>query len=358
MEGDSALEYIRSITRRVQRIDANLEEYVTQMCKMCNPVTGLKLPAAAYQNESTRNHLKDIYWSLKLHLLFHLGEQAATEHPNLRELGNHLHLTEEELAHLPNETHAHDPGSIFLQIVSDQEESLEAPIGSEVHANRVLTRAANAFNNYLPGSRNLFKPKVLAKVSRDGIWRVGSSVAVSNFLRPIYLHNTIFAFNRRLLKAIILAGDDGVRDSQASRWEAMAFAVNRGLNARDYDLPSLLLNVKPPCDNCRKIFGRLEGFISSGPTFLGACAEYCPVNSLLPDDPGVTLPEQVMMLRKERSHREQCRQLFQRYREIADICKEAYRRYDDSGQTEHLQADYENILPTLLIFGFDPHCGL
>ena len=229
--------------------------------------------------------------------------------------------------------------------VSDQEESLEAPIGSEVHADRVLTRAANAFNIYLPGSRNLFKPKVLAKVSRDGIWRVGSSVAVSNFLRPIYLHNTIFAFNRRLLKAIILAGDDGVRDSQASRWEAMAFAVNRGLN------------VKPPCDNCRKIFGKLEGFISSGPTFLGACAEYCPVNSLLPDDP-VTLPEQVMILRKERSHREQCRQLFQRYRNIADTCEEAYRRYVDSGQTEHLQADYENILPTLFIFGFDPHCGL
>ena len=115
MEDDSALEYIRSITRRVQRIDARLEEHVTQMC---NLVTGLGLLAAAYQNESTRNHLKDIYWSLKLHLLFHLGEQAATEHPNLRELGNHLHLTEEELAHLPNETHAHDPGSIFLQIVS------------------------------------------------------------------------------------------------------------------------------------------------------------------------------------------------------------------------------------------------
>ena len=115
MEDDSALEYIRSITRRVQRIDARLEEHVTQMC---NLVTGLGLLAAAYQNESTRNHLKDIYWSLKLHLLFHLGEQAATEHSNLRELGNHLHLTEQELAHLPNETHAHDPGSIFLQIVS------------------------------------------------------------------------------------------------------------------------------------------------------------------------------------------------------------------------------------------------
>ncbi|XP_068718096.1 uncharacterized protein [Montipora capricornis] len=234
--------------------------------------------------------------------------------------------------------------------VSDLEESPEARIGSEVHADRVLTRAANAFNNYLPGSRNLFKPKVLAKVSRDGIWRVGSSVAVSNFLRPIYLHNTIFAFQENLLKAIILVGDDGVRDSQASRWEAMAFAVKRSLK------------VKPPCDNCRRIFRRLEGFISngptpSGPTFLGACAEYCPVNSLLTDDP-VTLREQILILRKEKSHREQCTQLFQRYREIADTCEEAYRRYVYYGQIEHLQADYENILPTLFIFGFDPHCGL
>ena len=164
------------------------------------------------------------------------------------------------------------------------------------------------------------------------------------------MHNTIFAFKENLLKAIILPGDDGVRDSQASRWEAMAFAVRRSLN------------VKPPCDNCRRIFRRLEGFIlngptPSGPTFLGACAEYCPVNSLLTDDP-VTLREQILILRKEKSHREQCTQLFQRYREIADTCEEAYKRYVYYGQIEHLQADYENILPTLFIFGFDPHGGL
>ncbi|XP_068702689.1 uncharacterized protein [Montipora foliosa] len=307
---------------------------------MCNLV--LKLPTAAYRNESTRNHLKVIYWSLKLHLLFHLGEEAATEHPDLRDLGNHLHLTEEELARLPNETHAHDPGSIFLQIVSDLEESPKAPIGSPVHADKVCTRAIKDFNTYLPGSRHLFKPKVLAKVSRDGIWRVGSSVAVSNFLRPIYLHNTIFAFKENLLKAMILAGNDGVRDAQGSKWKAVAFAVN---------------GARPPCDNCRNIFGRLEGFISSGSTFLGACAEYCPVNSLLPDDP-VTLLEQVMILSKEQNHKEQCTQLFQSHRDIANTCNEAYRRFVDFGQIEHLQADYENILPILRIFGFDPHCGL
>ena len=82
-----------------------------------------------------------------------------------------------------------------------------------------------------------------------------------------------------------------------------------------------------------------------------------PVNSLLPDDP-VTLPERVLILHKERSHREERTQLFQRYREIADTCKEVYRRYVDSGQIEHLQADYESILTILRIFGFDPHCGL
>ncbi|XP_068702665.1 uncharacterized protein [Montipora foliosa] len=357
MEDDSALEYIQyiqSIANRVQFIERKLKKHVTQMC---NLVTELELPDAAYQNESTGNHLKDIYWSLKLHLLFHLGEEAATKHPELNDLGSRLQLTEEQLAHLPDETSARDPGSIFLKIVSDQEESPEAPIGGKVHADKVLTRAAKAFNDYLPGSRNLFKPKVLSKVSCDGIWRVGSSVAVSNFLRPIYLHNKIFAFQENLLKAIILPGDDGVRDSQDSRWEAMAFAVKGGLNERDYDLPSPLLNVKPPCDNCRKIFGRLKGFISSGPTFLGACAEYYPVNSLLPDDP-VTLREQVLIGCKKQSHREQCRQLFLEYRKIADSCKKAYRRYVDFKETKHLQAVYKNILPTLFIFGYDPDCGL
>ncbi|XP_068702647.1 uncharacterized protein [Montipora foliosa] len=347
MEEDSALEYIRSITRRMQRIEARLEEDVTQMC---NLVTGLELPEAAYQNESTGNHLKDIYWSLKLHLSFHLGEEAAKEHPELKALGSRLQLTAKQLADLPDETFAHDPGSIFLKIVSDQEESPKAPIGSKDHADKVLKKAKKDFNKYLTSSKNLFKPKVLAKVSRKGIWRVGSSLAVSNFLRPIYLHNRIFAFKEKLLKAIILAGNDGVRDAQDSKWQATAYALNEA---------------RPPCDNCRDIFGRLEGFISNRSTFWGACAEYCPVDSLLPDDP-VTLPEQEWIRSKEQSHKEQCTQLFRSYRDIANKCKKAYKRYEGPrrSQTDYnkichlMHSCYENIQPTLDIFGFQPHCRL
>ena len=61
-----------------------------------------------------------IYWSLKLHITFHIGEERALQHEELRNLGSFIKLTSELLKKLPGEEHAVDPGSEVLEIVSTQ----------------------------------------------------------------------------------------------------------------------------------------------------------------------------------------------------------------------------------------------
>ncbi|MCG8406887.1 MAG: hypothetical protein MI923_16945, partial [Phycisphaerales bacterium] len=56
--------------------------------------------------------------------------------------------------------------------------------------------------------RNTFRPSVLAKISRginkqEKTYAVGSSLAVSHFLRPLYFHNRISHFKQSLKKAVI-----------------------------------------------------------------------------------------------------------------------------------------------------------
>ena len=45
-------------------------------------------------------------------------------------------------------------------------------------------------------TKNIFKPKVLTKVSRNDWGLIGSSIAVSSFLRPLYLHKRVLISNR------------------------------------------------------------------------------------------------------------------------------------------------------------------
>ena len=61
-----------------------------------------------------------IYWSLKLHIAFHIGQERALQHKELRNLGSFIKLTSELLENLPGEEHAVDPGSEVLEIVSTQ----------------------------------------------------------------------------------------------------------------------------------------------------------------------------------------------------------------------------------------------
>lgn len=60
-----------------------------------------------------KQHFEDIYWSLKLHLVFHLGQEAANLE-KLEELRVLLGLVDQ----LPQREKAIDPWSKLLEIVS------------------------------------------------------------------------------------------------------------------------------------------------------------------------------------------------------------------------------------------------
>ena len=86
-----ALYFIKSIVRRVQRIERNLENDLAQMKDLLG-----KIPEDA---DSTKVRLECIRRSLTLHRLFHLGEDNQSEYCDL------------------DRKDALDPGSIILKIV-------------------------------------------------------------------------------------------------------------------------------------------------------------------------------------------------------------------------------------------------
>lgn len=63
--------------------------------------------------KKVKQHFVDIYWSLKLHLVFLLGPEAANVE-KLEDLRELLGLTNQ----LPRRDQAIDPGSKLLEIVS------------------------------------------------------------------------------------------------------------------------------------------------------------------------------------------------------------------------------------------------
>ena len=67
--------------------------------------------------EKIKQHFKDIYWSLRLHLEFHFGRDAV-DLENLRKVGENLGL---DTQCQPGVECAIDPGSKLLEIVSKGE---------------------------------------------------------------------------------------------------------------------------------------------------------------------------------------------------------------------------------------------
>ena len=156
-------------------------------------------------------------------------------------------------------------------------------LGSEGHADRVWQMATDLLrylNRPLEGRdrrRNRFRSKVLTKVSRrdekekETKWSVGSSVAVSHFLRPLYLYNRIRHFKPSLKRAVIHNEPLETADTNAE-WQSEAFG------GEGYE----------GCQTCYSVFGNLHCFKngeSDQREFSSAqCAEYCPINQLLPLD--------------------------------------------------------------------------
>ena len=110
--------YIQEVVNGVKNIKKRLVRDVEKMCELlCHLFE--KYSDKMIDHEATTRHLRDIYWSLELHLSFHLQPGAERRLPEFDRLGGLLKLTDKEYnSGIPKEECAIDPGSKFLEIVS------------------------------------------------------------------------------------------------------------------------------------------------------------------------------------------------------------------------------------------------
>lgn len=219
------------------------------------------------------------------------------------------------------------------------------------------------------GGKNIFQPKVLAKVSHNSglpnkkpVFWVGCSMSVSSFLRPLCLHNRVARFNCRLREAVVLERPLDPGD-QKGQWSSSAFmrgsqddrppGNQKEKQETGYAVP------KNPCRNCQDMFRELPGFIPSNAeagnrdTFLGACAEYLPVNELLQDDKQDR--STVAVKEKLKEHFDRCIYLLKNFEKIKEKCCKCYNGATGTLKKDQrlLTAAYDEV-QHIHIFGFKP----
>lgn len=236
---------------------------------------------------------------------------------------------------------------------SDLVDLKDSPRGSQTHANKVMERARGVFGTL--GTKNIFRPKVLALVSHNGSWFVGASVAVSPYVRPLVLYTRILHFNWSLQKSVIYFKALEIESNE--KWSSSAFFKKPYGEKKD------------PCRNCTKMFGKLPGFIpknvkqeeeganaraskESG-SFLAACAEYTPVNLLLHETER-SPDEEVVVQKVLKSFHSKCLYLMKNFKNIADECSKAWEEKD----AVQVREIYEKqVKERVHIFGVKPECN-
>ena len=210
--------------------------------------------------------------------------------------------------------------------------------GSADYTNRVMKTASDCLSKLT--SKNTFKPTVLTRVSHTGRSFIGASIAVSHFLRPICLFHRIINLKQSLGKAIVHFQPLNIPDRQNWLFES--------LNTANYDL------IRSPCQNCNMMF--CDDRSGNGwSTFLAACAEYCPVNHLLPDEPNLrqSASHDPLVMNLLRRNHARCSDLFENFLEISNKCIAAARSNDEN----IMEAVYWEVIYKLHIFGLRPECN-
>ena len=222
-------------------------------------------------------------------------------------------------------------------------DSEEVPAGSKKHAYDVKEIAEEWLKKMEKGEKRkkekilLFRPKALAMVSHNDRWYVGSSIAVSQFLRPLCLLRRIDHLKLSLKKAIVSYQPLDTANNQNWSSSASAFAENHEWKE------------KPPCQNCTMMFESLAGFIPSSTeqggsgTFLGACAEYRPVDRLLEDKP-LSNEENKRINNALEQNKNICKRYFTSFQEI--------KIKDRNEALEKIKVVFKEHL-----FGFSPRCN-
>ena len=244
---------------------------------------------------------------------------------------------------------------ILLFQLSDIADFFDGPKGSERHANIVMSGARVLFTTLT--ARNTFKPKVLTQVSHNGKWFVGSSMAVSHFLRPLCLYNRIRNFKKSLKDAVVdfqpLEIEGNVPWKSSSFWFTPV--------AKENGVPVGYIEEKPPCRNCVAIFKNLPGFLGGRDndhreTFLAACGEYVPTNQCLPDDANQAENDALS------NFLDKCISYIELFHKSVSKCDLAYESYqsegDESRRAEILREVYDTYVKEKIhIFGVKPECN-
>lgn len=119
-------DFIRYIVKTATRDETGLKEDVIELCEkvllpLCKEVNGgpENKQFVTERLEFLTKRFTDIYWTLRLHLVFYHGLEKANEVKELQELGHLLRLPEYDLKKkCPGADYAVDPGSKLLDIVS------------------------------------------------------------------------------------------------------------------------------------------------------------------------------------------------------------------------------------------------
>ena len=118
------VDYIKNrVKGGFQNLQNRMEKDIKDMCEnILMPLTAefgeRDLPEELL--ERLRRYFRDIYWSLKVHLMFHLGIPDEPQEIDilLNEVGAWGGLTDDEMSKLPDQNLVVDPGSKLLEMVS------------------------------------------------------------------------------------------------------------------------------------------------------------------------------------------------------------------------------------------------
>lgn len=205
---------------------------------------------------------------------------------------------------------------------------------------------------------NLFKPKVLARVSHNDQCFVGSSVAVSHFLRPLYLCERICGFKQSLKKAVVVYQPLKLTEDKF-HWNSSAFWF-KGEKKPAYE------TVKLPCENCKFMFQKLHGLGEEGAidkpvagNFLAACGEYPPINQCLRND---AASDNEAVNGALENFGKKCVSYYQTFRYNVQNCIMAYESYqsekDESKKLKIMRNAYDKYVKDKIhIFGTKPDCN-
>ena len=108
------MEKIKEVYEEKEKDD--LSDDVVRMCDLLSLLLDRCMESPNPLPENVKQHFRDIYRSLKLHMEFHgFGRDAAADILNLGEVGEYLELGADDA---PEIECAIDPGSKLLEIVS------------------------------------------------------------------------------------------------------------------------------------------------------------------------------------------------------------------------------------------------